>query len=89
MLGQVVVQIAEDDPGLVLGGVDAGLLPQALRMKGAAANLDLHPDEAPFIGGREVDIVHREAELIETADPFPDPIALVTRDHELLGQLVP
>ena len=84
------MQVVQQEPRLALEGDEAGQTLELARVESAVGDRDLEPDDVLAVAGRlERDLVDREAQLVEPADPGADRVSVVGGQLGLQVELVP
>ena len=85
----VVVEVGQQLPRLVFGGLDSGQVAQAIGVKVAVGDPGLQVNVLAVGVGDELDLVDLEAELVQAIDALGDPILLVSLDPVFRAHLAP
>ena len=87
--GPVLAQVVHEDPGLALEGPDPGQPLELAGVEPAGRDGDPQPELAGSVARLELDLVDREAEIVEPADPGRDREPVVGAELDLGVELVP
>ena len=82
--GAVLTEVVEEETSLVLESHDAGHLAELAGVEAASGDGELDPDP-PTGAGDQLELVDREAQLVEPADPVADGLPVAGTE---LGRLV-